>query len=662
MKITRNRFLPAVFCASIASLLALGTASATHADADTPWATIQIQNNFKATLANATNYFGQSLTDDQIWLFLFADPGYLKYKDVTTNVFTPFIALDWVQLSQIQDGIIYASEGSGGGKLYAVISATQPLNPPVPSPSSCDPSCTDLAYALMEWDFHVALNENLDISNIDQFSFTNRMTVKNTSNTPVARTGFNGNTSSQAILEDLKTKYGGTGICEYPGGANFPANYPLSPPGCILPSGCDLPLYTCNGVPQNYITVPSGKMSQKIGVVTGIAAVDAANAYRWVGSSLSQNSTIPGTYVNVLQGFGKSYEPYLTALFNSPQNAFGYYVDYAGGWSIDPTVTAKGFSYIFKVTQGASGGHGFEISQIRLNTMQSGGTDSDAMVNRTKGQAFAGTMTSLANGEPILNKAPNGCAIVPAFSQHSNCPNQQGCCVPNSPNNPAFNNYGLWTDAVLTTGADVGGCNGVFGTGSIITASADFVDPYGHTQGLFAVITGQISAVLNFGLITTNWNPTDGDPGTNFIFADVTQQNYNSLLFQAGLGNADIWTKTLWQYQDFSLVPNSNPPVYSAPLYLNTYADRFKGQMSPGLAIQSGDKILWELGVPTGISSTACPADFQHSGFVDGADLSILLAQWGPCSGTCVADLNHDSAVNGADVAMMLAAWGPCAH
>jgi hypothetical protein len=643
MTISQTRLLPAVFCASIASLLALGTASAAHAGAGTPYATIQIKNNFSSSLAGAPKYFGQSVTDAQVWLNLHADPGNLTYTDATTHASTPFTLNQWVQLSQIDGGILNAHVGSGNAVMYAVIYDVQPpaTQPPelVPVPTCAD-NFSGLAYAMFEWDFHVPPYETVDISNADQFSFTSRFTVTNSSGI-VGRTGFNGSASSQAILTDLKTNYGGTGICEYPGGANFLSHYPLSPGGCSLPTGNDTPPYACNGLPSDYLTRPcaqSGKMSQQITVTTNIAAVDTANAYRWVGSSKVQTSSIPGSYVNVLQGFGKSYEPYLTALFNSAQNTAGYYVDYSGGWIPGPGSSVKGISYIFKVTQGASGiGHGYEISDIRLDTRQSGDSTSNlSKVNRRLGTDCPGTLNILANGEPILRPTA-GCQYDGTF--------------------PAFNNYGNWTDATLVNGAAVFGCNGSFLVGPVIMPSPNFTDPNGYTEDLIALIQGQSSAMINFGLITPNWNPQKGDQGTNFLFADANQENWQTNhLFRAGPGNDDVWTKTLWTYQDLSLIPNSTS-VYCRPLYLNTYGDRLS-QMSPGQSIKQNDTILWELGVP--MSSPACPADFQDSGVVDGPDLSTLLNAWGQCSGTCVADLNNDNAVDGADLAILLNAWGPC--
>ncbi len=48
------------------------------------------------------------------------------------------------------------------------------------------------------------------------------------------------------------------------------------------------------------------------------------------------------------------------------------------------------------------------------------------------------------------------------------------------------------------------------------------------------------------------------------------------------------------------------------------------------------------------------PADLNGDGFVNGADLALLLGQWG---GAGTADLTGDGIVNGADLAILLGAW-----
>jgi len=54
------------------------------------------------------------------------------------------------------------------------------------------------------------------------------------------------------------------------------------------------------------------------------------------------------------------------------------------------------------------------------------------------------------------------------------------------------------------------------------------------------------------------------------------------------------------------------------------------------------------------------PGDLNGDGFVDGADLLILLSEWGDCESPddCHADLNNDGTVDGADLLILLSNWG----
>jgi len=51
--------------------------------------------------------------------------------------------------------------------------------------------------------------------------------------------------------------------------------------------------------------------------------------------------------------------------------------------------------------------------------------------------------------------------------------------------------------------------------------------------------------------------------------------------------------------------------------------------------------------------------DLNGSGSVDGADLGLVLAAWGPAGGFGPADFNGSGVVDGADLGLLLAAWGP---
>ncbi|NBP52443.1 MAG: hypothetical protein EBU70_14905, partial [Actinobacteria bacterium] len=52
--------------------------------------------------------------------------------------------------------------------------------------------------------------------------------------------------------------------------------------------------------------------------------------------------------------------------------------------------------------------------------------------------------------------------------------------------------------------------------------------------------------------------------------------------------------------------------------------------------------------------------DLNGDAAIDGIDLGLLLATWGPCSSfACAADLTDDGYVDGDDLGVMLGNWGP---
>jgi hypothetical protein len=55
-----------------------------------------------------------------------------------------------------------------------------------------------------------------------------------------------------------------------------------------------------------------------------------------------------------------------------------------------------------------------------------------------------------------------------------------------------------------------------------------------------------------------------------------------------------------------------------------------------------------------------CSADLFADQVVNGADLGILLSQWGDATPTTISDINRDGVVNGADLGILLSQWGPC--
>lgn len=56
-----------------------------------------------------------------------------------------------------------------------------------------------------------------------------------------------------------------------------------------------------------------------------------------------------------------------------------------------------------------------------------------------------------------------------------------------------------------------------------------------------------------------------------------------------------------------------------------------------------------------------CAGDLDGDGAVGGADLALLLGDWGPCGpGDCAVDLDGSGTVDGADLSLLLGGWGLC--
>ena len=66
-------------------------------------------------------------------------------------------------------------------------------------------------------------------------------------------------------------------------------------------------------------------------------------------------------------------------------------------------------------------------------------------------------------------------------------------------------------------------------------------------------------------------------------------------------------------------------------------------------------------GVPDSCEVLTCAnADLFRDSNINGADLGILLAQWGEANTQTVSDINRDGAVDGVDLGLLLSFWGPC--
>jgi hypothetical protein len=84
----------------------------------------------------------------------------------------------------------------------------------------------------------------------------------------------------------------------------------------------------------------------------------------------------------------------------------------------------------------------------------------------------------------------------------------------------------------------------------------------------------------------------------------------------------------------------------------NTYLIRVGGETAQ---IAGPGRI--SLSAPGPVCPAFCPSDLNRDDVVNGADIGLLLGNWGFYG---LGDLNLDGQINGADLGILLGAWGTC--
>ena len=64
--------------------------------------------------------------------------------------------------------------------------------------------------------------------------------------------------------------------------------------------------------------------------------------------------------------------------------------------------------------------------------------------------------------------------------------------------------------------------------------------------------------------------------------------------------------------------------------------------------------------IPDICEATCSDADLYPSGVINGADLGILLSEWGPTTASTTSDIDGDGTVGGGDLGLLLSFWGDC--
>ena len=152
------------------------------------------------------------------------------------------------------------------------------------------------------------------------------------------------------------------------------------------------------------------------------------------------------------------------------------------------------------------------------------------------------------------------------------------------------------------------------------------------------------------------WRWVTGEPWTytNWLVGEPNNEgaNENCLMFAQTNAWGDKWA------DQSELCPACEPHYYVIEWSADCNHDNI---------VDYGQILLGQLddtntnGIPDICEGQTCrDVDLFRNGVINGADLGILLSEWGPASANTVSDINRDDRVDGSDLGTLLAFWGPC--
>ena len=201
--------------------------------------------------------------------------------------------------------------------------------------------------------------------------------------------------------------------------------------------------------------------------------------------------------------------------------------------------------------------------------------------------------------------------------------------------------------------------------GDICTVTTSTIAGNAVTADGGGILVNQADALL-VGLEVSN--NTSGNNGAGLHFADgvanVLCCNVTGNTASGSGGGVLCWTNTTALFSDCRIEENTSNFADGLTLHAKTEI-RLAGTRVCG----NGDWQIDGSWIDDGgnrISDSCppwCPTDLNDDGIVDGADLAVLLTQWGGTGGenACLAaDFDDNLMVDGQDLATLLAAWGFC--
>ena len=216
-------------------------------------------------------------------------------------------------------------------------------------------------------------------------------------------------------------------------------------------------------------------------------------------------------------------------------------------------------------------------------------------------------------------------------------------------NTPEFDNYGMKAGHI----ENFYGCYDVAALEVTFTLDAD-------SQVKFDFIFGSVEYPYWTGSFTDAF----------LVFLDGTDPQ-NQITFDAGGSAVQVGSS----FAGLETTADQNT-AFSNPHGVIHHLTTTTGVLSAGthtLIFEVGDvndhildsaAFITHLRTGTGTEGTGesnpCDEDLNNDDVIDGADLGVLLANWGGDPANHEADLNGDDEVDGADLGLLLAHWGPC--
>jgi uncharacterized membrane protein len=146
-------------------------------------------------------------------------------------------------------------------------------------------------------------------------------------------------------------------------------------------------------------------------------------------------------------------------------------------------------------------------------------------------------------------------------------------------------------------------------------------------------------------------------PAANTESAHAVSDDGQVIVGRSGTGTSATWRGCVWTIGGGVERAEGYCEARGAPFpagYVATVCDSVSGNgRSIGIRLLSPDGVGNISGIA--VVGVVCPADFNHDGGVDGADVESFFGCWS--DGLSDADVNEDGGVDGADVELFFTSW-----